>query len=589
MVLTLLPFLLFVASVSNILYLSLISILPSATISSTEVILLHGATLMLSFLFFRRYLTSFSVSAHGRDWLVLIPYFLILLVRFPLVYPTYDDLAAHLMWGDYANTLWQNNTFMPMNFLHYFYLPIDMNYTPFLYLAGIRLTIWFFYIVTSLWVFSLYLRLRLLLKTDMQKILLMILFIMLPFIPHLLAIIGTLMGDYISLIFCLEALYLFLRPGRDKTFAVLMMITAILMKQSNSVFIAPILLYYAVKYFRSVAWGWPILYSLIASVFFIRLYSETGNPVSGLFNGVFLSSLYSPTNFKQTLFGPESLWQLFIWPITGQFSERYAEGIVSFPAKLFFAAIPILGYCLSIWLMLKKRSLKYGLLVLTYLLWSHLVGYARYYIALNLMTLIILIHDGQRLTIKGKWFKLLRQYKYVLFVLIFLGSISSFKTDFSWRPNPSLATPGANAYYLREYREGLSCVGKDTLPNLAREYQSLFSGYSAVITMYRGPVTFISYMAYLNHLPVYDGVTAVQYETIMQDAKVSDAIKANLEASMSHQKVIILAEKPFDQSVSSLKIYQDFHCTNLGAASKDKYLQRESYFTQTIMFSCERP
>jgi hypothetical protein len=416
-----------------------------------------------------------------------------------------------------------------------------------------------------------------------------ILFLALPFIPHLLAIIGTLMGDYISLIFCLEALYLFLRPGRDKTFAVLMTITAILMKQSNSVFIAPILIYYIVKYFRNITWRWPILYGLVASVFFIRLYMETGNPVSGLFNGIFLSSLYSPTNFKQTLFGPESIWQLLVWPVTGQFSERYAEGIVSFPAKLFFAAIPILGYSLSLWLMIKKRSLKYGLLVLTYLLWSHLVGYARYYIALNLMTLILLIHDGHWLTIKGKWSKLLQQYKYVLFVLVFLGSISSLKTDFSWRPNPSFATPGANDYYLKEYREGLSYVGRDTLPNIAREYRAVFSGYEAVITMYRGPVTFISYMGYLNRLPVYDGVTSFQYETIMQDDKISDAIKVNLRASMSHQKVIILAEKPFDQSVSSLKIYEDFNCTNLGAATKDKYLQRESYFTQTIMFSCERP
>ena len=591
MVLSLLPFALFILSVSNILYLSAISVLTSWNPNTSELIILHVICLMIVGLVTKRYYSNFRVVNIGKGWLVIIPYLLITLVRFPLVYPTYDDLAAHMMWGDYANRLWQNSNFMPMNFLQYFYLPLDMNYTPFLYTVGLRITIWLFYLLTSLWMVSLYLRLSAELKNKTQRLCLTILFLILPFIPHLLGVSGTLMGDYASLAFCLEALYLFLQKDKDKTFAMIMSLVAILMKQSNSVFVAPILLYYAWVNRKNIKWVYPIGFGVVASIFFIRLYFETGNPVSGLYNGIFLSPLYSFSNFRQSLFGPENWWQLVLWPIIGQFTQRYAEGIVSTFAKIFYAPIPMIGYCVSIWLMLRRRSLKYGLLVLTYLLWSYLVGYARYYVALNLMTLIVLIMDARSkwLMDNGRWSIWVQKYRYVILGLVFAGSMSSLKTDFSWRPHPTLKTPGVNAYYLSEYKAGLKLVGRDTWPNMAKEYSELFAPYDAVITIYRGPVTYVGYMGYLNGLPVYDGLNESQQKNIAGSDKVSDEIKNQATKWETHDKIIVLADKPNDAQVSKLAIYKTFDCKRVGAATKDAYLQREIYFAETIIFSCVRP
>ncbi len=589
MVLSILPFLLFILSVSNILYLSVISVMTTWAPSTVEIVMMRVICLIVVGLTMKKYYSNFRVEKIGRGWLMIIPYLLITLIRFPLVYPTYDDLAAHMMWGDYANRLWQNSNFMPMNLLQYFYLPLDMNYTPFLYTVGLRITIWLFYLLTSIWMVSLYIRLSREVKTKTQKLLLSILFIILPFIPHLLGVSGTLMGDYASLAFCLEALYLFMAKKSNKTFAMIMTLTAVLMKQSNSVFVAPILIYFAVINRKSIEWGKVITYVLIAGLFFARLYLETGNALSGLFNGIFKSSLYGPGNFAQTNFGPQNFWQTLIWPAIGQFSERYAEGIVSTFAKLFYAPLPIMGYGMSIWLMIRNRSIKYGLLVLTYLLWSHLVGYARYYIALNIMTLILLINEEKWSMVNGQWSKCIEKYKYVILGLVFLGSLSSLKTDFSWRPHPSFATPAANAYYFGEYNAGLSLVSKDTLPSMALRYRQLFEPYEAVVTFYRGPVTFISYMGYLNGLPIYDGITLVQYDNIMTDPKIGLDIKKSLRTSMSHQKILILADKPNDKYVPTLKIYQEFLCTLIGPATKDAYLQREIYFSETIILSCVKP
>lgn len=585
MVLTILPFLLFALSISNILYLSVISVLTNWLPSTFEITILHIVCLLLVIIATKKYYGNFKVAKIRNTWLMIIPYLLVTLIRFPLIYPTYDDLAAHLMWGDYANRLWQNANFMPMNFLHYFYLPLDMNYTPFLYTVGLRITIWLFYLLTSIWMVSLYARLSQELKSKTQKGLLTILFVILPFIPHLLGVSGTLMGDYGSLVFCLEALYLFMAKGSDKTFATIMMLAAILMKQSNSVFVAPILIYYAVLNRKQIKWATIASYAIIASLFFVRLYLETGNALSGLFNGIFKSPLYAPGNFAQTLFGPQNILQTLVWPVIGQFGERYAEGIVSTAAKIFFSPIPIIGYGMSIWLFLRKKSAKYGLLVLTYLLWAYLVGYARYYIALNLMALIVIIFDTKPMMLIEKLNN--KHVPFILILILFL-SMSSLKTDFSWRPYPSIKTRAANAYYLSEYKAGLSLVGRDNWANLARQYQDLFAPYDAVMTLYRGPVTYAGYMGYLNGLPVYDGLNEAQQTNIANSHLLSKVIKVQATKWESHNKIIVVADKPYDQYFPGLKIAQDYNCDLTGLLPRDLYLQREIYFTETVMWTCAR-
>lgn len=584
------PLLLIALGVANISYLGLISLIPSSfqpLLSPAVIALIRLLLVGVTYLWLGNFRPLFEARPTRREWWLLAPYLVILLVRFPLVYPTYDDLAVHLMWGDYANNMWGSSNFWPMNFGHYFYLPLDMDYTLLLNTLGIRLTIWIFYALTSLWLFSIFIRLMSEAKDRLKRVLLAGLFLLLPLIPHLVGVAGTLMVDYPSLPFCLEALYLLMRRGKDKTLGYLLMVTAVLVKQSNSVFIAPILVYYAVRERRKVKLLPTVIFVTIASLFFVRLYLETGNPISGLFNGIFQSPLYPSGNFSQPLFGPRGWVETLLWPIIGQFGDRYAEGIVSSTAKIFFAPLPIIGYLGSLWLAVRNRSLKYILIVASYLLWSYLVGYARYYIALNLMVLIVMIIDIPA-KINHRITEVVSKYKVALFLVILIGSLSSLKTDFSWRPHPSLATPMANAYYLSNYQEGLTNVGRDTLTSMAREYAEIMRDYQAVVTVYRGPVTFVGYMAYLNGLPVYDGVDSDKYSAIMNSPKVSRTIKDNLRRSTMYDRVLILAERPLETLIPTLKAVEDLSCQRIGYGPKDGYLQRQSYFTEVAFYSCQR-
>lgn len=579
------PKLLYTATLGNILYLSVVSLIPggvvldSFTVWSLRLVTIVGVAWLL-----RRNLPQMDTTWDWRQLWIFAPYVIILLLRFPLLYPTYDDLAVHFVWGDYANRLWHNANYMPLEFLTYFYLPYDMNYTPFLYTVGIRLTIWLFFVLTTIWLMSLYLRLRALCKSDMQKLLLSIVFVMTPLIPHMMAIQGTLMLEYFTLPFVLEALYQCLKTGTDRTFAAVTILSAILIKQSHALFVGLPLIYLLLRDRNKVKWKVVALLVFLASLFFVRLYLETGNPLSGLFNGIFKSSLYPESNFSNPLFGPKNWFETIVWPVVGQFTDRYAEGIVSPVSQVFFSPVSIVPYLLSLWLMIRRRSLLFGLVAISYLVWSHLVGYARYYLALNVMALILLIiQGGVRLQLR-----LSRQVVSVTILLIMVLSLSSFKTDFSWRPNPSLATPAANDYYLGKYREGLALVGRDAMPQMAEQYQDLFADYDAVLTVYRGPVTYLSYMGYLNGLPVYTMVTDERYERVSTDTGVSQNIRDNLVMAGEHERAIMLVDNYFKPYVGDWHSDGQYRCQEIGPAPSDTVLQRPDYYGETTMYDCKR-
>lgn len=577
------PQALYVATWGNVLYLSLISLLPSSMVlDTTTIIAMRALTIVLSIILLRPYLPLMKARWLGKSWLIFVPYLVIPLLRLPLVYPTYDDLAVHFSYGDYANRMWQNNNFMPLEFLNYFYLPYDLHYTPLLGLLGIRLTIGVFYLLTTIWLMSLYLRLRELTKNRTQRGLVAILFVAIPFIPHMMAIQGTLMLEYFTLPFILEALYQLITKG-DKTFAIVTMLAAILIKQSHTVFVMPLLLYYGWRERQMVSWKIPICLTLVAGIFFIRLQLATGNALSGLFNGLFASPLYPLTNFSQPLFGPKNWGELLVWPIWGQFTERYAEGIVSQTAKLFFSPISALPYLLAIYLTIKKKSVKYALVVLSYLIWSKLVGYARYYLALNVMVLVeMIIAEGGRLKLT------LGRRGWIMVVgAVAVLALSSIKTDFSWRPNPSLATPAANKYYLDKYLEGIKLLGRDTTRNLAKEYRVLFAPYEAVLTVYRGPSTMLSYMGYLNGLPVYTTVTEDKYQRILASGKIDEQLKRNLRSADEYRRVLMIVDNSFLPYMTEWHTDTSYDCRVIGPAPADKYLQRPDYYGATTLYDCE--
>lgn len=579
------PKLVFIVTLGNIVYLSLISLLPatlvldSISVWGMRIITTVGVAWIL-----RSYHKLMDVKWQWRNLWIFFPYLLILLLRFPIVYPTYDDLAVHLVWGDYANRIWQNGNYMPLELLTYFYLPYDMNYTPLLYAVGIRLTIGILFVLTTIWLMSLYLRLRKLCSGKLQQLFIAMLFVVIPFIPHMMAIQGTLMLEYFTLPFVLEAVYQSLAPTKNKTFAALLVLVAILIKQSHAVFVAMPLLYMLIRYRQTINWKVVIVAMALALTYFARLQLETGNFLSGLFNAVFKSSLYHESNFSNPLFGPKTWIETVIWPVVGQFTDRYAEGVVNLFAKIAFSPIAIIPYVVSLYLALKRKSILFGLIALSYMLWSYLVGYARYYLALNIMAIIFLVvTEGKnwKLTIHPGLTK-------IILILTMLLSLSSIKTDLSWRPHPSLVTRAANEYYLARYREGLKLAGRDRMPAMALLYRELFEPYEAVLTVYRGPVTMLSYMGYLNGLPVYTAVTEERYERVRGDQRVSEKIKSNLEKSLAHTRILMLVDNYFLPYVSKWQTDLYFDCDKLGGAPSDKYLQRPDYFADTTMYDCTR-
>lgn len=580
------PFLFVVQTISNVFYLSFISIFPSLLIRTLPIVSAHIAFFVVSFALVWRYRSFFEVRIPRlRSLALLIPILIIIFMRAPMLYPTLDDLAVHFMYGDMANTLWHNVNVVPLNFLTYFYLVLDMNYTPFLYTLGIRLTILIFDLVASLWLYSIFLRLKGTVKNDVQRLLLDVIFLMTPFIPHVMATMGTLMTDYITIPIGLEALYLFLRKDKDKTFAVHMTILLVLAKLSPATFVILPFLYFFVLNIRKIRWSEVFVLCGIVSLYFIRQYVETGSPLFGLYNGIFKSPLYPLDNFSNPLFGPRNWFEFLSWPVIAQFTERYAEGVVTTYAKLFFAPIPMLGYVISCVFCIKKRSTKYGLVVASYMIWSYLTGYARYFMLLNVMTLVFLVIDFSRVP---SIVQRILHYKMFILLPIAMLSFTSMKTDFSWRPFPSFTTPGATAYFADKYLEGLKFVGRDTIPNMSAYYADMFERYDAVATSYRGASTFIAYLANLQGLPMISEVTATQYENILTSSKVGSQIKQNLKEIHSAERVLLLSDHAFDQVISSLYISQTHACSTLGNGTRFQYFQRDFFFQDLSLYSCEK-
>jgi len=488
------------------------------------------------------------------------------------------------MWGDYANRMWQGVNFMPLGFGQYFYLPYDMNYTPFLYTIGMRLTVWLFYGFTTIWLMSLYLRCRAVCKNNLQKFLLSLLFIIIPFIPHMMAIQGTLMLEYFTLPIILEAIYLTISKNKDKTLFALVAFLAVLIKQSQAIFVGLPLLYLLWKSRKNISWARIGPTAIVASIFFVRLFFETGSPLPGLYNGVFRSPLYPLNNFSQPLFGPQNWWQTLLWPVIGQLGERYAEGIVSATAKIFFAPVSALPYIMALYLAIWRRKMLWALVVASYLLWSHLVGYARYYLPLNILSLLLLVvYEVPKLKLR-----LSSKVSYVLLMLVAVFSMSSIKTDFSWRPAPSIATPSANFYFSDKYKEGLHNIGVDNLINEANFYQKLFAPYEAVLTVYRGPSTMLSYMGYLNGLPVYIALTPDEFSDIVSSNKIPLKIKQNLLRSKNYQKVLMVVDNTYLPYMTEWETDLVYNCHKLGPAPADPFFQRPDYYQSTTLFECVR-
>lgn len=507
---------------------------------------------------------------------------LTLFLRFPLIYPSYDDLALNFVSGDYFWTLFRSLDVMPMNITTYYYPLLQVIYSFFLHLVGIRMTIFLYFFACSLWMISLYVRFLKDVKTKTQAVMLLFLFFFLFGYPPLMGTHGTLMTDFIALTVSLEALYQFISNKKNKTAGVILIIVLAMIKQSTFLFTVPIFAYFVVNERKRVNWKLILVVLGLAALFPYLSFRETGNPLFGLYNNLFKSSLYPLTAFRDNRWGPTSLVQILTWPVMGQFTSRFDETVVSMYTKIIFSWMMALPYLIGIFVFFLTKKIKYLVIVFSFLLWSYLSGYSRYCIPVIALSLIIFLFDISLLKIR-----LRKPILIILAVFLFLLSLSSLKVDFAFRPFPSVRTAGNNSLFLKAYSGGIKNIFKDTPQAIAHSISRDFIGYDGIISIYRGPVTFYSYLGHLIGLPVINGFNKKEYESIMHDKKISSRLKENLQATFQMKQILVVVDRSDELLVRSLYILPTFSCTYEGPASRSSLLQGGS-FDSLLLYICKK-
>ena len=570
---------------SSVLFLAIISVWSLTEIGLIKVVqfLIFLTTIKLLLPFCK----NFRVEGGWIDLAVIVPALILVISRFAIYYPTYDDLAYHFMAGDYGLTVWGNGNFLPMGFVTYVYPVAQMIYKPFLEFLGIRLTLLLNSLVLVFWFFSINLRFKFLFRGNKwKKLLIDLVFAYIFFTPHLMATHVSFMVDFLTLILGLEMLLGFLNPKSNKTLTVVFGLLAMIIKQSSGIVMMPLFVCLILINWNKIKWHWIVLFIAIIGVYFLVDYKVTGNPIAFLYNGFFKSALYGATNFKDNRWGPQGFWEIVFWPVIGQFGLRFGEGLVNNFAKGLFSLFMIIPYLGSICGWLRTRKVKYAIVIASYLIWSILMGYSRYQVAFSALVLVWMVFDLNLERVKKKLFD---KFYLLLLVVFCLACASSVSTDYAWRPHILLLvgrTRINSKYYIDKYVEGLRLVGRDRLSDLAEYHKNLYDDYDAVVPYFRGPSTFFGYIGYLNGVEVIGAVDNENYERILIDVKMDDNLKRNLRQLENDKKVLLISEQSFGDITKNLFLSKYFDCVEREIAIKSPYFQLVDYFSNVLLFDC---
>jgi hypothetical protein len=248
----------------------------------------------------------------------------------------------------------------------------------------------------------------------------------------------------------LECLLLVLtKKNNDKTYAYagLLFGLSIAIKLTNIVFFIPLIIYFIINEIRFK--NIKLKNILIAFIFFIipvlsyLVYNSltTGNPVFPFYNKLFKSPYYPLIDFKDRRWGPQTVWETIFWPVVLLFkNERFAElGFNSHSLAI--------GYFVSFFTILLQRkipALKKLVpvcicLICSVILWAASTGYARYAIALEVLSFIILAVFVFVLCCNnsGKSKYLAFAFSFVAFISLSIsyGNLTMSFFEWSWRPS----------------------------------------------------------------------------------------------------------------------------------------------------------
>ncbi|MFA5828063.1 MAG: hypothetical protein WC841_01690 [Candidatus Shapirobacteria bacterium] len=514
-----------------------------------------------------------------------IPLWLVLVSRFPIYFPVYDDFAFHLVIGGYASDIWQAVNFLPLDFGTYVYPVAQLGYPYLLEIFGIRLSLLINGLLLIGWYISINLRLKSGEKSASKRMLWDIIFLYIFFVPHLMATHVTFMVDFLTLILSLEMFYQLVSARGNRTVGVIVGFLAMIIKQSSGVVVMPIFLYFVWQKKKDIKWRWVVLFLFLIVIYFVVSYVNTGNPIAFLYNSYFKSPLYSLANFKDTRWGPKGLVEVFLWPVIGQFTLRYGEGIVNTMAKYFFSAFSAVPYCLSWWFLLRRRKLKYGLFLLGYILWSVLFGYSRYLIVFVGVNWLWLINEEG---LDDRFLRLVLERKRRLLIYLFFifFCFSSIQTDFGWRPNlRSLTRAQPRGYFFSQYIAGLKLLGRDRLAEMTDGYKTVFDSNKVMVVRNRGPETLLAYLANIAGMSVVSAIDMGKYNEIVASDKIDEKIKSVIRKVDDENSFLLVGNKQW-LAPDSIYWTKGRQCTIVDFDPSAWYFQSPTIFGDTLLYKC---
>ncbi len=593
-----LPFLFFSLILTSIFYISLISVFFWIDVKPYSY-LLSFILFIFAFCLMKRFKPAFETEKSGPWLYLLLPYLLIIGLRFPIYPRVYDDIAYYLVAGEYTKNFWTNPHIFP-TYAIYWYNALPLYYSFLIELIGLRLTFLLTFLFSAFWMISLNLRFKKLVKSKTSLLFLDFFFISFPFWPYLMVTHGTFMADFVSLVFVLEVFYQFVKAGKDKTFAFIALTAAVLVKHSSPFYVLPVFAYLLITNFKKFNYWIVVPFFTFISSYFIRLYYEIGNPFFGsLFNNFFKSPI-APINTGLNLnlpFGGLDFYQKLFWPLIAQFSGAFAEGFVSDYARYYFflfLAFPYIFYFQRIlrkpsYLLTKTKKTIFELILLSsFTFWSFHTGFARWVIPLMAVAWLTLILNDEfrflHLDFKKPQPKVIY---YLWYFLILALSLTSLKSDLGWRPYDNLPL------FKQLYFQGWQLVGQDRLFDIKKEFADEFAGLQdyevvAVIRHFSEAGYFYAYMASFYGKKIITSVHNISYyENLLKSNQISANFKEKLRKILQTDKILLVMDSKVDSEslVKNSFVYKTYQCERIGNFQDIKTIQL-SQFKRIVKYGC---
>lgn len=244
------------------------------------------------------------------------------------------------------------------------------------------------------------------------------------FILDLLMQSGTYMVELVSVSVALELMNcLWKRATKINAIGFCVLAGFLLcLKMTNIVYIFPMLILMIIKIRNKITlklFGICFLVGCIpCSIYIIYNFCETGSPLFPWYNEIFKSPFYPPQNFKDGRWGPDTWYELILWPVYTVFfpNHRQSEIPNMFSIAYLGILVAMLGGVIRFWWQrrLTKNNITLWLILSSFYLWAFTTGHTRYYIFGFIIGGILMVEF---------WFSLIVRYRKKLISFLATGMI----------------------------------------------------------------------------------------------------------------------------------------------------------------------